>query len=148
MIPSRVPVHFTLTSASVMNTFFVPQLGSMIYVMNGMADQLNLEADRVGTFAGLSGHFSGDGFSNMHFEVNAMTPDEFARWVEGAKADGPTLDDDSYHRLSRQTLDDPPMTYRRVSSGLFDAIVSQRLPPGPGPKPDVSPRSDDLKAGG
>ncbi len=31
-----MPVHFTLTSASVMNAFFVPQLGSMIYTMNGM----------------------------------------------------------------------------------------------------------------
>jgi cytochrome o ubiquinol oxidase subunit 2 len=30
------PIHFTLTSASVMNAFFIPQLGSMIYTMNGM----------------------------------------------------------------------------------------------------------------
>ena len=45
---------FQLTSASVMNAFFVPQLGSMIYTMNGMATQLNLQADAPGTFAGLS----------------------------------------------------------------------------------------------
>ncbi len=45
VIPAGTPVHFTLTSASVMNTFFVPQLGSMIYAMNGMAVQLNLQAD-------------------------------------------------------------------------------------------------------
>ena len=147
-IPAGVPVHFTLTSASVMNTFFVPRLGSMIYVMNGMADQLNLQADRVGTFAGLSGHYSGDGFSNMHFDVDAMTSDDFAHWVERAKADGPALDEAAYRSLSRQSLDDPPRSYRAVSSGLFDAVVSQKLPPGPGPKPDVSPKSDDLRAGG
>ncbi|MBC7662756.1 MAG: cytochrome ubiquinol oxidase subunit II, partial [Caulobacter sp.] len=40
VVPAGVPLHFTLTSASVMNTFFVPQLGSMIYTMNGMASQL------------------------------------------------------------------------------------------------------------
>ena len=147
-IPVGVPVHFTLTSASVMNTFFIPQLGSMIYVMNGMADRLNLQADRAGTFAGLSGHYSGDGFSNMHFDVDAMTSDDFAHWVEGAKAEGPALDEAAYHKLTRQSLDDPPATYRAVSSGLFDAVVSQKLPPGPGPKPDVSPKSDDLRAGG
>src|SRR6201987_6200878 len=28
VIPTKVPVHFSLTSASVMNMFFVPQLGS------------------------------------------------------------------------------------------------------------------------
>ena len=148
VIPTHVPIHFTLTSASVMNTFFVPQLGSMIYLMNGMADQLYLQADRVGTFPGLSGHYSGDGFSNMHFHVEAMPPDAFDGWVKNSRAAGPALDEAAYRALSRQSLDDPPMSYRSVSPGLFDAIVSQKLPPGPGPKPDVSPKSDDLRAGG
>ena len=60
--PVGRPIHFTLTSASVMNTFFVPQLGSMIYTMNGMADNLWLQADRPGDYYGLSGMISGDGF--------------------------------------------------------------------------------------
>ena len=54
-----------------MNGFFVPQLGSMIYTMNGMTTQLNLQADTAGIFHGLSAQFSGDGFSDMHFEVQA-----------------------------------------------------------------------------
>src|SRR3984893_5565643 len=62
VVPADVPIHFSLTSASVMNAFFVPQLGSMIYTMNGMRTQLNLQADAPGTFRGLSAHFSGDGF--------------------------------------------------------------------------------------
>jgi cytochrome o ubiquinol oxidase subunit 2 len=33
VIPAGAPVHFSSTSASVWNTFFVPQLGSMIYSM-------------------------------------------------------------------------------------------------------------------
>src|SRR5205814_6806445 len=52
VIPAGVPIHFTLTSASVMNSFFIPRLGSMIYTMNGMATQLYLHADRPGTYAG------------------------------------------------------------------------------------------------
>ena len=148
VIPTHIPIHFTLTSASVMNTFFVPQLGSMIYVMNGMADQLNLQADRAGTFPGLSAHYSGDGFSNMHFDVEAMPPDSFEGWVRSAGAAGSALDEAAYRALSRQSLDNAPTTYRSVSPGLFDAIVSQKLPPGPGPKPDVSPKSDNLRAGG
>ncbi|MEO7338394.1 MAG: cytochrome ubiquinol oxidase subunit II, partial [Caldimonas sp.] len=44
VVPAGVPIRFSLTSASVMNTFFVPRLGSMIYTMNGMQTQLYLQA--------------------------------------------------------------------------------------------------------
>src|SRR6185369_5166744 len=63
VVPAGVPLHFSLTSGSVMNAFFIPQLGSMIYTMNGMTTQLNLQADATGIFRGQSSHFSGDGFS-------------------------------------------------------------------------------------
>ena len=50
-----------------MNAFFVPQLGSMIYTMNGMVTRLNLQADKPASYRGLSAHFSGDGFSGHAF---------------------------------------------------------------------------------
>ena len=31
VVPAGAPVHFSITSASVLNAFFIPQLGSMIY---------------------------------------------------------------------------------------------------------------------
>ena len=92
VIPAGVPVHFALTSASVLNAFFVPQLGSMIYTMNGMTTQLNLHADAPGTFHGLSSHYSGDGFSDMHFDVEALPADGFSAWVDATRGNGPTLD--------------------------------------------------------
>src|ERR1700676_615658 len=61
-VPVGAPLNFQLTSASVMNAFFIPQFGSMIYTMNGMVTRLNLRADNPGTFQGLSAHFRGDGF--------------------------------------------------------------------------------------
>ena len=82
VVPAGVPIHFSLTSASVMSAFFVPQLGSMIYTMNGMTTQLNLRADAPGTFLGEASHFSGDGFSDMHFDVKATPADQFATWIE------------------------------------------------------------------
>src|SRR3984885_340462 len=69
VVPAGVPIHFSLTSASVMNAFFVPRLGSMIYTMNGMRTQFTPRADAPVTFLGLSSHYSGDGFSGMHFDV-------------------------------------------------------------------------------
>ena len=88
MLPAGVPVHFSLTSASVMNAFFIPQLGSMIYTMNGMTTQLNLQADAPGTFRGLSSHFSGDGFPGMHFDVHAV-PAEHSPPGSRPRAAGP-----------------------------------------------------------
>ena len=147
VVQAGVPIHLTLTSASVMNTFFVPQLGSMIYTMNHMADQLNLVADEPGVFHGRSGHFSGDGFSDMHFEVRAVPADEFASWVGDARAKGePKLDRAAYEQLEKQSQDVAPFTYRDADPELFQAIVTQAAPPAPGPQAglpsmDVSPRS-------
>jgi cytochrome o ubiquinol oxidase subunit 2 len=146
-LPVGVPVHFSLTSASVMNAFFIPQLGSMIYTMNGMTTQLNLIADAPGTYHGLSSHFSGDGFPGMHFDVHAVPAEEFSSWIENTRATGPTLDAASYTALSKQTLDVSPFTYRAASPELFQQIATQALPPGPGPQsgrpnPNVSPRTE------
>jgi cytochrome o ubiquinol oxidase subunit II len=131
--PVGTPMHFRLTSASVFNVFFVPQLGSQIYAMNGMKTELHLQADRAGKFLGVAAHFSGDGFADMTFDTNAVSADEFAEWVRLARADGPTLDEAAYRMLLRQTSNVQPYTYRDVTPGLFDAIVMQHLPPGEGP---------------
>jgi cytochrome o ubiquinol oxidase subunit II len=133
VVPVGVPLHFSLTSASVMNTFFVPQLGSMIYTMNGMVNQLNLQADRPGTYRGLSGHYSGDGFSDMHFDVRAIAPTAFAVWAAGSRGTGQTLDDARYRTLSQQSIGVEPYLFGNVQAGLFDRVVSQELAPGPGP---------------
>jgi cytochrome o ubiquinol oxidase subunit II len=147
VLPAGVPIRFYLTSASVMNAFFIPQLGSMIYTMNGMTTHLNLQADAPGTFHGLSSHFSGDGFPGMHFDVHAVPAEQFSSWIETTRATGPTLDAASYTMLSKQSLDVTPFTYRATSPELFQQIATQALPPGPGPQsgrpnPNVSPRTE------
>src|SRR5438270_3305695 len=48
VVPAGTPVNFRLTSATVMNSFFIPQLGSQIYTMGGMTTHLNLLADAPG----------------------------------------------------------------------------------------------------
>ena len=134
VVPAGAPVHFSLTSASVMNAFFVPRLGSMIATMNGMVTQLYLQADRPGNYFGLSTQFSGDGFSDMRFVMRAVPEDEFARWVAAAKQTGPTLDREGYAALVQQSQNVRPFTYRDVDPNLFQAVVTQELPPGPGPQ--------------
>ena len=134
VVPSGVPIRFTLTSASVWNAFFVPQLGSMIYTMNGMATQLNLKANEPGTFMGLSAMFSGNGFADMHFNTEAVPKADFDAWAsETRSASGPTLTSQAYKELCVQSMNVAPFTYSSVEPGLFHKIVMQALPPAPGP---------------
>ena len=146
VVPAGVPIHFSLTSASVMNAFFIPQLGSMIYTMYGMTTQLNLRADAPGSFLGLSSHYSGDGFSGMHFDVQAVPADRFIAWVASTRNTGPTLDSGSYAALAKQSINSSPFTFGAAESDLFQKIVTQQLPPGPGPQagpdPTVKPRTE------
>jgi cytochrome o ubiquinol oxidase subunit II len=134
VVPAGAPIHFRLTSSSVMNAFFVPQLGSMVATMNGMVTQLSLQADNPGEFIGLSTQYSGDGFSDMGFTLRAVTPDEFAKWVAAAKQSGPRLDRNGYTDFARQSRNVAPFTYSAVDAGLFDAIATLHIPPGPGPE--------------
>jgi cytochrome o ubiquinol oxidase subunit II len=131
-LPVGQPVHFSLTSASVLNAFFVPQLGSMIYTMNGMVTQLNLKADAPGTFPGLSSHFSGDGFSDMHFEVHVVTAAQFAAWTDALRSSAPRLDQAAYLSLAQQDVR-APMSFGSTDQGLFERIVRQSAPPAAGP---------------
>jgi cytochrome o ubiquinol oxidase subunit 2 len=133
VVPAGVPLRFSLTSASVWNTFFVPQLGSMIYAMNGMRTELNLRADEPGSFRGQSAHFSGDGFSDMRFALRAVSADEFSAWVGATRGAGPALDAAGYAALARQSGNVPPSTFASVAPDLFARVVRRELAPGPGP---------------
>jgi cytochrome o ubiquinol oxidase subunit 2 len=123
-VPVGTPISFELTSSTVMNSFFVPQLGGQIYTMSGMVTRLHLQADHPGTYPGLSAMFSGDGFADMRFAVDAVTNDKFAQWVSQAREAGPALDTQSYADLAKPTQAVAPFTYRTVTADLFSGIVN------------------------
>ncbi len=148
VVPAATPVHFSLTSASVMNAFFIPELGSMIYTMNGMVTQLNLQADAAGTYAGRSAHFSGNGFSDMHFETRAVSNDAFARWISDVRAGGNVLDANAYTALAQQNVPVAPAHFGSVDATLFHRIAMLEIPPGPGPEAVPQGRSVAPPSGG
>ena len=123
-VPVGTPISFELTSSTVMNSFFVPQLGGQIYAMSGMVTRLHLQADHPGTYPGLSAMFSGDGFSDMRFTVDAVPNDKFAQWVSQAREAGPVLDTQSYKDLVKPSQAIAPFTYRAVAADLFSGVVN------------------------
>ena len=124
-IPVDVPVEFLITSDTVMNSFFVPQLGSMIYAMAGMENQLNLIADEEGTFRGLSANYSGFGFSGMKFDALSLSEQDFDAWVNNVKSSQNTLTKEAYTTLSVKTKDHPVEHYSSVNPLMFNRIIER-----------------------
>jgi cytochrome o ubiquinol oxidase subunit II len=127
VIPVESPIQFRLTSATVMNSFFVPQLGSQVYTMGGMTTHLNLLADKPGEYPGISANFSGDGFSEMRFVVKSVSSDEFNAWLEQARGAGAALDTAGYAELAKPSTAVPTTTYRSVDRKLFERIIDQTV---------------------
>jgi cytochrome o ubiquinol oxidase subunit 2 len=128
-VPAGTPISFELTSAGVMNSFFVPQLAGQIYTMAGMVTRLNLQADHTGTYRGFSANYSGAGFSDMYFNVDSVPAERFAQWVSATRTTGPVLDAQSYADLAKPSQAVPPYTYRAVETGLFRGIVNFAVGP-------------------
>ncbi|HKB59185.1 MAG TPA: ubiquinol oxidase subunit II [Gallionellaceae bacterium] len=123
VIPAKTPITFHITSDTVMNSFFIPRLGSQIYAMAGMQTELNLLADKPGTYHGLNTQFSGEGFTSMHFSVHATYPQDFQDWVAQTKTGGNMLDAARFRKL--ETPDEPaaPILFSAVQPGLFQSIL-------------------------
>ncbi|MGF6542459.1 ubiquinol oxidase subunit II [Paraburkholderia youngii] len=124
-IPVGTPVNFRITSDTVMNSFFIPQLGGQIYAMAGMQTRLHLIADHTGDYAGLAANFSGKGFSDMKFRTLASSPEEFNAWVEKVRASSDRLDMDRYHAVSEPSEKDPVRYFSTVDPKLFNNIIAK-----------------------
>lgn len=125
--PANVPIEFKISSNSVMNSFFIPQLGGQIYAMAGMQTKLHLIANEAGTYGGISSNYSGRGFSGMKFTAIA-TPDEeiFNQWVAKVKQSSNTLNTiDDFNQLAKPSENNPVTYYSMVKPNLFHEIMSQ-----------------------
>ena len=122
-LPVNVPVDFNITSASVMNSFFIPQLGGQIYAMAGMQTKLSLMADRQGTYEGMSANYSGAGFSDMKFNALAMSRQGFDQWLATVRRSPKTLEAQDYELLARASRKHPVEYFSSVAPDLFAGIV-------------------------
>jgi cytochrome o ubiquinol oxidase subunit II len=124
--PVNVPIQFKVTSGSVMNSFFIPQLGSQIYAMAGMENQLHLIANEEGTYKGISANFSGKGFSGMKFNAYATSPEKFAQWIDKVKQSPQGLHQlADYERLAKPTENTPVTYFSMVKPDLYQEIINK-----------------------
>ena len=122
-IPTGEPVLFELTADSPMNTFWVPQLGGMEYTMPNRVLPLWLEADKPGVYWGHSGQFSGLEFEKMFFDVKAVSPAAFNKWLTQTHRTAPAMTMQDYHALLKfNTVG--YQTYGNYPADTFPSVMS------------------------
>ena len=126
--PVDTPINFEITSDTVMNSFWVPNLGGQIYAMPGMSTQLHLMADKIGSFPGSSANISGSGFSGMTFTAKSVTQADFNKWTAAAQT-SPSLNLAAYEELAKPTKNNPVTYYSSPTGALYDYTVMKYMEP-------------------
>ncbi|MCA1055438.1 cytochrome aa3 quinol oxidase subunit II [Rossellomorea aquimaris] len=98
-VPEDHPILFKVTAADSMASFWVPQIGGQIYGMPGMVNDLYLQADEPGTYAGRNSNFTGEGMTHQKFDFVAMEEGKYEDWVEDVQDSEPKLDEKTYEKL-------------------------------------------------
>ncbi len=145
-IPQKTPINFYITSATVMNSFWIPSLGSQIYAMPGMSTQVHLAASKKGTFYGSAANITGKGFSGMHFNVKAVSRNDFNDWVKDVQNSPQKLSQSTYQKLSIQSQNDPVSFYSLVDQNLYNEIVMKFLVPSKKPS-DFEKKDNSMGSG-
>lgn len=128
VFPAKVPLSFSITSDTVMTSFFIPQLGSQIYAMGGMRTRLHLLADAEGKYLGQNQQFSGAGYPDMAFAATAASPDAFEAWVQKVRQSPRRLDAAGFEALRQPGVMSGVTYYSSVEPGMFEYILNQYDP--------------------
>jgi cytochrome c oxidase subunit II len=81
-VPVNTRIHFELTSADVIHSFWVPEIAGKEDVIPGQPNDLFVTVRRIGTYRGLCAEFCGLQHAKMQLYVIAESPGDFAKWVE------------------------------------------------------------------
>lgn len=128
-IPVNTPVDFEITSDSVMNSFWIPQLGGQIYSMPGMSTELHLMATSAGNYHGSSANISGSGFAGMTFVAKAGSRADFNNWVQSVKRSPNQLTQAAYTKLAKPSKNNSVAYYSSAANNLYNTIIMKYMMP-------------------
>jgi cytochrome o ubiquinol oxidase subunit 2 len=128
--PVDRPISFVITSATVMNSFYVPALAGQIYAMPAMQTKLSAVINAPGDYDGFSANYSGAGFSGMKFRFHGQGVADFNAWVAKVRKDGGALNRDGYLALEKPSENEPVRHYASVEADLYHAALNMCVQPG------------------
>lgn len=129
--PVNVPLRFETTSPKMMNSLYIPSLAGMVYAMPGMETPIHAVINEPGDYHGMSGNYSGFGYSNMKFRFYGMGNKDFEQWVQKVRSEGEKLDTATYLELATRKTEAWKLDYREpiryfssVEEGLYHRILN------------------------
>jgi cytochrome c oxidase subunit 2 len=81
-LPLGERVEFSLTSADMIHSFWIPALGGKMDLVPGRTNRLSLVPTKAGTYRGQCAEFCGRSHALMAFPVIVMQPTEFEAWLD------------------------------------------------------------------
>lgn len=127
--PVDMPIHFKLTSTTMMNSFFIPSLAGQIYTMPGMQTVLHAVINKPGNYKGFSSNYSGHGFTDMRFRFLGMSQHDFSQWVAKVRAGGSDLDRQAFDQLNKPSRAVPVHYYAHFDADLYHRILNRCVDP-------------------
>lgn len=91
VVPTGEKVYFNLKAADVKHSFWIPAVGGKLDTNVDNINQFYLEFDKEsagleqGVFYGKCAELCGPSHALMDFKVKALSPEDFAAWIESAK---------------------------------------------------------------
>ncbi len=87
-LPVNKRVHFDVTSADVIHSWWVPNFLFKMDVMPGLTNSFELTPNKLGTFSGKCAELCGRDHSRMYFIVRVVTEQEYRAHIDELKRNG------------------------------------------------------------
>lgn len=85
VVPAGTNVRILTTSGDVIHSFFIPSLGVQRYAIPGRTIETWVRVDKPGVYYGECNQICGTNHSVMPIAVEALSTEDFAKWVADAK---------------------------------------------------------------
>ncbi len=125
VVPVHTPIRFRMTSATVSNDFYIPQLAGEIDIMPGMLTRQSLIANEPGVYEGIAGEFNGPGFSWMQFKTRVVSQTAYERWTNDVGRSPDHLDQAGFDRFATPTINKSgkAIYFSEVDDKLFGRVI-------------------------
>jgi cytochrome c oxidase subunit 2 len=96
-VPVGRTVAFALSSPDVIHSFWIPGLAGKVDMIPGRTNDLVVRATQAGVYRGACAEFCGLSHARMAFDVVAMEPADFDRWLADAARPAAGIDSPGRH---------------------------------------------------
>lgn len=104
VLPTGKKVRFVITANDVIHAWWVPQLGVKKDAIPGFVNEVWTRIDQPGTYRGQCAELCGKDHGFMPIVVQAVTPEEFDKWVSVQKAKAAAAVADASKTWTREEL--------------------------------------------